>query len=123
MQKECVGIIRGLRMTELTRKEFYKEYQYERTSSLKVFIPKWHKHSLKELSFLKNTLFYRISINEDKCTVSVIPVLAGMFYQCSDLTRVMFPVLNRKIVLFPKERAIQIIGEIDFLLNPERLYL
>ena len=102
------------------KKEFYKEYKYERTNSLKVFIPKWHKHSLKELSFLKSTLFYRTSINEDEYTVSVIPV---RFYQCNDLLRAEFPLLINEIVLFPKERAIQIIDEIDFLLNPERLYL
>ena len=110
-------------MTEFTRKEFYKEYKYERTNSLKVFIPKWHKHSLRKLSFLKSTLFYRTSINEDEYTVSVIPVSGNTFYQCNDLTRVIFPVLNNEIVLFPKERAIQIIDEIDLLLNPERLYL
>ena len=105
------------------KKELYKEYQYERTNSLKVFIPKWHKHSLKELSFLKSTLFHRTSINEDECTVSVIPVSTNTFYQCDNLTRVIFPVLNSEIIPFSKERAIQIIDEIDLLLNPERLYL
>lgn len=110
-------------------KGLYKEYQYEKVDLvLRVYIPKYYKDEIKNIKNLTSVIDggKTVEVSEEDFCVSIVPW--QLFVNCVDLTKVElpshpvgFPEYTKSILLTESDR--QILDEIDFLLNPERLYL
>ena len=101
--------------------EVYKEYRYERTQeALRIYIPKRHKYRIEGLKSLRGSMWSKIKVNAEDCTVSIIPI-SMLFKGCNNLTEVLFPSFDSFLVNSADE-AKQVLDEIDLLLNPEGFY-